>query len=122
MQLSELFRRGIVVPLTDRSAEQLARWSVDGFVSVEYLPIVGESLFEEVWNAGIFQSVNTTCSTLIGDYEEEDLQPEVLNTAIAALTAKMGEIKGSTVRSFVEDLIALCKSAMAKNRTVYFVL
>jgi hypothetical protein len=64
MQLSKFFRRGIVVPLTDRSAEQLSRRSVDDFATVEFLPIVDQSLFEEIWQAGVFQAINGACSTL----------------------------------------------------------
>jgi hypothetical protein len=122
MQLSELFRRGVIVPLTDRSAEHLARWSVDDFVSVEFLPIGNESLFEEIWKAGVLQALNAACSIAISDYEEECLQPDTLKTAIAVLTAEMGKIEEPLVRSFVDDLLGLCKSALAKNRRVYFIL
>lgn len=122
MQLSQLFRRGIVVPLTDTTAQQLAQWSVEGIVQVEYLPIPDQSLFEEIWRAGVFQAINDTCSTLISDYEEEDVRPEALGRAIAALAAKQQHIQDPDLRGFVDNLIALCQSGAEKNRPVYFVL
>jgi hypothetical protein len=122
MQLSQLFRRGIVVPMTDHSAEQLSRWTVDDFVSVEFLSIANESLFAEIWKAGVFQSINATCSTVIADYEEEDLQPAVLERVIATLTAQQDKIKETTVRLFIESFIGLCRLALEKNRPVYLLL
>src|SRR5574340_60352 len=122
MQVSELFRRGIFVPLTDRSAEQLSRWSVDDFVTVEFLPIVDQSLFEEIWKAGVFQALNNACSTVIDDYEEEELHPNLLERAITTLTARQYEVKEPAVELFVESLITICRSALEKHRPVYFVL
>jgi hypothetical protein len=122
MQLTQLFRRGILVPLTDRSAEQLSRWSVDDFVTVEFLPIGDQSLFDEIWQASIFQSLNSACSTLIDDYEEEVLRPDDLERAIATLSASQRTVKEPAVELFVESLIAICRSALEKHRPVYFVL
>lgn len=122
MQLSEKFRRGIVVPLSDHSAEQLSRWAVDKFVMVEFLSIVDQSLFDQIWEAGIFQAINSACSTLIDDYEEEDLQPDLLERAIAALSATQRKVKEPAVKLFVDGLIAICRSAQEKHRPVYFIL
>ena len=122
MQVTELFRRGIVVPLTDRSAEQLSRMWVDDFATVEFLPIVDQSLFDEIWQANVFQSLNSACSTLIDDYEEAVLQPDVLERAISTLSASQRSVKEPAVELFVESLIAICRSAQEKHRPVYFVL
>jgi hypothetical protein len=122
MQLPQLFRRGIVVPLTDHSAEQLSRGSVDDFVAVGFVPIVSQSLFDEIWEAGLFQSLNSVCSTLIDDYEEEELQPEQLERAIASLAASRHRVMKPGVELFLENLIMLCRSAREKHRSVHFVL
>lgn len=122
MQLSQLFRRGIVVPLTDATVQQLASWSVTGTVRVEYLPIPDESLFEQIWNAGVLQAVNERCSTAIDDYEEERVGPEVLELVIASLVAKQQDILAPDVSNFVDNLIDMCKSAIEKQRPLYFVL
>ena len=122
MQLAQLFRRGILVPLTDRSAEQFSRWSVDDFVTVEFLPISDQSLFDEIWEAGVFQSLNSACSTLIDDCEEEVLQPDLLEQAIATLIASQRKVTKPAVKLFVESLVAIFRSAQDKHRPVYFVL
>jgi len=122
MQLAELFRRGVVAPLTDEAAEELAQWSSTATSQVDFLPISTDALFQQIWSTGVFQEMNRACSSMIDDYEEEDLQPDVLRTALDVLDAKTVEVEEIAVKQFLLQLTALCKSALNRNHPVYFVL
>ncbi|MDZ7616453.1 MAG: hypothetical protein U1E05_05570 [Patescibacteria group bacterium] len=122
MQLSQLFRRGIVVPLTDRTEEQFSRWFVDDFATVAFLPIADESLFEDIFKAGVFHLLNEVCSTTIDDYEEEALPATTLERGITALAARQKELtEQRNVGLFVESLIMILRLALENHRPVYFV-
>jgi hypothetical protein len=122
MQLSQLFRRGVIVPLTESTAEQLTRWSVDDFARVEYIPIVSQALFEDICEAGVFRVLNRACSANIGDYEEEELKQGLLAHGITALVACRDGITVPAVASFVDCLIGALKTARQQQRSVYFIL
>jgi hypothetical protein len=121
MQITQLFRRGIVAPLTDQTADQLATWFVDGLVSIDFLPISNDAMFYKLWDTGIFQSLNQKCGTIIDDYEEEALKPDNMEIAMSVLIEFKQTIKDPDVNLFVENLITLCRSAQKNNHPVYFV-
>ena len=122
MQLPELFRRGVVAALDEGADAQLATWDVEDGPYVAWIPLASDSLFNEVWDAGVFKVINAECGTLIDDYEEEDLSPESLPKAIAALTRLRYSCDSHSVRPFLEKLIRLCELARREGRSVYFIL
>jgi hypothetical protein len=63
MQNSELFRRGVVVPLDDRAEESLRCNNVNTTTQVQYLPITNDSLFEGLWKSGLFHEIYKRCGT-----------------------------------------------------------
>ncbi len=121
-QLSRVFRRGIVSPLTEDSAFQLERWFIDSSVWVDFLLLEDDSLFYSIFEHGIFDSINRRCKVIIDDYEEECLETEMLAEAIAALQETRPNIKYDMVNAFVGDLIDLLQSAKNRNQPVYFIL
>jgi hypothetical protein len=122
MQLPQLFRRGVVVPLSDWSADQLSQWTVDDFVAVGFVPIGDQVLFDLIWDAGVFHAINAACATRIDDYEEEVLPCERLPSAITTLTSLIASTTDRRVHSFVSSLITICRLAKETERSVYFVL
>jgi hypothetical protein len=96
-------------------------WNVNGPVEVQWLPI-SESLFTDIWSAGILQSLNAVCSLCIDEYGEEVLPPEQLNLALAVVDSLRSEIKESEPAMFLDQLIAIFRTAISTNRPIYFVL
>jgi hypothetical protein len=71
LQNSELYRRGIVCPLT-AEVEGLLRCSQgDLHCQVQLLSIDTEEFFESIWELGLFEEINQQTGALIDDYEEE---------------------------------------------------
>lgn len=120
MQLSQLFRQGIVRPQDDSAASQLAAQEVQTPIRVEWLPIPNQEQFDRIWAAGVFQRIGDTCGVWITDYEEVELKAGEVRTALLAL----GEMEepDAEVAQFLEKLRALLAEAAAARQSVYFVL
>ena len=48
MQPSELWRRGVVMPVTVEATEQILAGAVDRDILVEFLPIADDALFSQL--------------------------------------------------------------------------
>lgn len=120
-QLAQLFRRGIVTPLTVEASNELAEWSLTQPARVELITIPDQAIFEEIWQTGVFQAINERCSCLIDDFEEECLRPEAVNEALEVLADKYGKAQSPGVDAFIANLTALLKGAKDRQQCVYFV-
>ncbi|MCC9605376.1 hypothetical protein LOC68_23265 [Blastopirellula sp. JC732] len=120
MQLPALFRRGVVRPLDDHAERQLLQFSIEAPLRVEWLPILEDPFFDEIWGTGLFQRINQACGTNISDYEEEILPAPTLQTAIAAI--RTGRPSGRLSDEFCQQLEALLTDAAVTNRSVFFVM
>ena len=120
MQLSQLFRRGIVLPLDDDSARQLSEFAVHSPVRVEWLPILGDEQFTEIWETGVLQRINQNCGTSISDYEETVIPTSKIQYAIKAI--RSASETNASASQFFGLLDLLLSDAMVMNRSVYFVL
>ncbi len=121
-QLSEVWRRGIVLPLTRETAIEMSECYVSEESEVKYLPIRSDSLFDELWKTNLFQEINSSCNTLIDDYEEEELRPEALSSALRKIIEKRSSGQSKQVSIFLEDLENLFREAIELTFPVYFVL
>jgi hypothetical protein len=122
MQIPELFRRGLVVPETDEAETELRSWNVSKCAKVRYLPIEGDALFLSLWKAGLFRAINRACGTNIDDYEEEVLEPDMLERAILAVKQVLGEVHEPSVRQFIEKLSPFLEDAARMEKPVFVVL
>jgi hypothetical protein len=124
MQNSELFRRGVVLPLDDRAEDGLRFNDVDPSMQVQHLPIISEVLFEALWRIGLFHQINNRCATLIDDYEEAVVEPHG-TSSLASLVSAVGiptEGVPPDVNSFLDDLHDLANRASSLKRPLFFVL
>lgn len=124
MQVSELYRRGIVLPLDDCAVESLRRYEVDDQTRVKYVPIHTDALFLELWNLGLFKEINARCGTLIDDYEEEFLNPPQLASALAVIESIQKKSTSSNLRvnDFLKELDSVARKAYSTSRPLLFVL
>ncbi|MCB1099807.1 MAG: hypothetical protein KDN22_29840 [Verrucomicrobiae bacterium] len=120
-QLSEVWRRGVVVPLTNDSANEMAQFAVSSEAEALCLPIDTDALFYEIWATNLFQDINRSCGVLIDDYEEEKLPPEALGAALTVVSNHLSKAR-SQVFSFLKELEKMIKEAIKLSFPVYFIL
>jgi hypothetical protein len=119
MQLSQLYRRGVVRPLDEHAAKRLAAFKVDAPIRVEWLPVLGDDQFGDIWDSGILQRINEACEIQISDYEEIELKACGIPKALNVLTCPH---QGSRdVMTFFDALKQLLMDAAATASNVYFV-
>jgi hypothetical protein len=124
MQNSELFRRGIVVPL-DRDAENSLRVNdVSRSTRVRYLGIANDQLFETLWKVGLFQAINAQCRSTLDDYEEGLIEPSSASGILTALelVASKPAAQQPEVARFLADARGLVNEAAMSLRPILFVL
>jgi len=124
MYVSELFRRGIVLPLDEVAEASVRAYVVSETTSVRYLKIPSEELFETLWRLGLFREINARCGTLLDDYEEEMVEPARLGAILLAIdsVAKSGVARQPSVVNFLGQMRALVQEASDLSRPLLFVL
>ncbi len=121
-QLTEIWRRGIVVPLSAQRADEMASFHVSSEEDVEYLEIKDDSFFDSLWGTNLFQDINRKCGSLIDDYEEEVLAPEALIGVLGVVTKHMLHLREPRITLFLEKFGAMVKRAIDLGYPVYFIL
>ena len=123
MQNSELFRRGVVLPLNEEAEELLKINEVEETTSVRYLEIEDEKGFENLWAVGIFQKINERVNGMIDDYEEHFVEASKMSGVMAAIDDVRGANKLSNdVESFMGSLVSMASEASSIERPLLFVL
>lgn len=120
MQMSQLYRRGVVRPLDDKAARQLASYSIEDSIRAEWLPIPCDSQFDAIWESGVFQRINEVCHVEISDYEEIELPSAQVDMALMVIRHEMN--KECAKIPFFRNLEQLLQAAKDSERSVYFVL
>ncbi|WP_417735256.1 hypothetical protein [Rosistilla oblonga] len=120
MQPSELWRRGVVMPLSTGVIERIAAWDVDDSVEVDFLPIDDESLFHQLWDIGLFSEINDACSTLIDDYESEWLPQEQFPAAAEVVKRLQHQNSNGRVGQFLNHLSDMIDRATVRQMPLYF--
>jgi len=122
MQVSAIFRRGVILPLDEEAEGRLKANDVEETISVRYLEIE-DRIFEVLWYTGVFQRINARTNALIDDYEEcfveADLMPEVLKAIAETLTKRTFS---SSVMNFLTSLSSIATEAASSGRPLFFVL
>jgi hypothetical protein len=124
MQNSELFRRGVVLPLDDHAEWCLRANKSYQDMHVDYLPIIDDPMFECLWSCGILQEINRLCGTLIDEYEEEFVEVQDILSLIGVFQSKV-ECVSSThadIAPFLSELGKLAQKAAGIGRPLLFVL
>jgi hypothetical protein len=122
VEMVELDRRGIYVPKTDRAESHFRRSRGPlSSVTVDVLSIEDDALFYELWT--VFLSINNACGSIIDDYEEDMLEPEVLDKAIDVLNRKETHRHiTERMEKFLIALVQLLQKAKETHRPVLFIL
>jgi hypothetical protein len=119
MQLPQIYRRGVVRPLDDDAAKELSSFGVFNPIRVEWLSVLGDSQFAEIWESGLLQRINEACGVEISDYEEVELIAADLPKALRAVESVVCD--SAVANTFARRLRSLLSDASASGRCAYFV-
>lgn len=124
MQNSELFRRGVVLPLDTEAENRLRMNDVNESVAVRYLEIPDQSCFESLWDLGLFQAINAKAGTVIDDYEEEFIEVASVGHILQAVNEvrSRAESRNTATQSFLSRLSDLVKESEKLKLPILFVL
>jgi hypothetical protein len=123
MQTSELYRRGIVIPLDDSAEERMRKDDVIESMSVHFVPLANE-VFVQLWRMGFFYKINEHCSVLLDDYEQDVVEPlhaKRLLEIVSAITRDLRK-QPDELTSFLHELHAAVSIAADIGRPMWFVL
>lgn len=123
MQCSELYRRGVVLPLDSTALEALRLYGADSETAVEFLEI-DEPLFAVLCAKGLFEMINARTGAHIDDYEEEWVEFEAadgIREAIHAFRAKF-RLSDPDLLGFLTALEQLAATASRERLPLLFVL
>lgn len=118
MQLSSLYRRGVIRPLDNNASNQLAAFRVDSPIRVEWLAVASEEQFGRIWDSRVFRCINDACGIDISDYKEVELKSHLVKTAHSVVDCVP---LVDDAAHFAAGLKSLLLEAMLENRSVYFV-
>lgn len=124
MQNSELFRRGVVLPLNSEAENRLRINDIDESVAVRYLEIPDQSSFENLWALGLFQAINAKAGSMLGDYEEEFIEPSAasnIHQAVIEVQSK-AELLNLENQSFLVQLSDIVQESEKLKLPILFVL
>ena len=122
MRPSELWRRGIVLPLNAAAASQIAGSDIDDNTEVDYLPIEDDDLFHQLLEIGLLNKINRACSTMIDEYEAEWLPSEQLPAAKAVVASLLWHRPSGEIAKCLHRLAAMIDRAVAIRMPLYFEL
>ena len=121
MQNSELYRQGVVLPLSDEAAHDLRHQRASEATSVEWIEFIDDQ-FSILWVHGVFKAINEACSTLIDEYEED----WVPHARMADFQRSISELLRKRTWSpknleLLEKLAKLAEKAESTQRDILFV-
>ncbi|MEM1060469.1 MAG: hypothetical protein AAGK14_14740 [Verrucomicrobiota bacterium] len=124
MQNSELFRRGVVLPLNQEAENSLKANKVEEETSVRYLEIGDQDEFEAIWKARLFERINARTNGLIDDYEEYFVEAASMPAVLEAIeeTRSENSTNCSEIDNFLTALSSLASEAALLERPLLFVL
>ena len=122
MQNSELYRRGMVVPLSQDA--------LGAIVAVRFrkalaavASLATESDFEWLWAKGFFAEINDRTGALLDDYEEDEIGVEHVVDVLRVAT-QFQSIRGSSpsVSTFLGNVADARRGAIDREMPVFFIL
>ncbi len=123
VEMVECERLGIYVPKTDRAEAHLRKSGAPLLsVTVDVLSVDEDGLINELWAINLFEEINAACGSMIDDYEEDMLEPEVLDKAIDVLNRKETHRHiTERMEKFLNNLLQLLQKAKDTHRPVLFI-
>jgi hypothetical protein len=120
MQVSEIYRRGIVLAATPLALKSLRDNNIELDTQVSCVPI-SETLFERLWAGAFVRDLNNACGTSFDDHEQDFLPHGQLDVAIRLLDDRMVENADVEMMTFCENLRSLLQEAKSRGYPVLFV-
>jgi len=120
---SELYRRGIVLPLSAEACDAIRANSADENTPARTLNLSNDILFYDLWNWGILNQINAVCGSLIDEHEEDELPFEKLADVLGVIDEFL--LKREAIgdrRTFLLALRQLCLAAQSSRTSLFFVL
>jgi hypothetical protein len=111
----------VVRPLDEQAREALERCYLDRSIRCEWLPILDEEEFIEIWKSGLLQHIGATCNLRFTDYEEIMIDAARTKHAAQAVKQFLGQ-ECHDCRIFAESLIGLLLDAKSSGMPVLFIL
>ena len=123
MQNSELYRRGMVVPLSQDALGAIRSSTVSEGTSVAVASLATESDFEWLWAKGFFAEINDRTGALLDDYEEDEIGVEHVVDVLRVAT-QFQSIRGlpPSVSTFLGNVADACRGAIDREMPVFFIL
>jgi len=123
MNNTELFRRGVVVPLNSDVEKSLFNNDVSEGILVKQYIYPDDTAFYSLYNYDFFDYINNEIGTMLDDYEEEVVNANNLPLLIGAINdfLKSKHIDGETI-GFVKRILEICYYANDNHRPIFFFL
>ncbi len=123
MQNSELYRRGVVVPLGRDAADRLACNDIEETTPVRAIGIASQQDFEDLWDSGLFAGINQRLGLCLDDYEEQVVEPRLVPALKEILILLARKERENSARSvFLDGVMELCDIAIRDDVPLYFIL
>jgi hypothetical protein len=121
MQLSEVFRMGIVIPNTENTSLQMVNDAVGGIMDVKFLPI-SQSQFHGLWETGMFERLSDVLGERLVEYENICIHD--MDKIVASASALNGILKASngSARTLVANVVEMFEYAGKEKRSIYLIL
>ena len=120
MQLSELFRRGIVAATTIEKHEELLSGAVQPGDGIEVIK-VDDSDFLILWCSGIIEECNKKCNSLVDDYKEEMIIGDELDKLIDVLKRYIKKGLDVLLEGLLYSILQLALRAKENKTGVIFI-
>jgi hypothetical protein len=119
MTNSELYRRGVVFPLTEGACMALSNNDVNERTEVYVIKLNDDNSFYALWEVGFIQELNRHCASLIDEHESECWSPEQVNKALRIV----GGFSKDTGRldTFLAEFKEQILLANIRNMPVFFI-
>ena len=120
MQTSELYRRGVVLPLDNDAELQLRTCDCEPNANVDCVSLDDDELFEALWLTGVFPEINQQCDALIGDYEACFVEADQMSRVIDIIECFWLESEDEEYAQFLHEFHALARKALERRRPLLF--
>lgn len=122
MQISERFRRGVVVPLDHAAVEAFEADHTTEATRVHFIKIADQAEFEALWKTGLFGEINASTGSMIDDYEEAAISVDMIPRLRVVESYADRRVGGAIAAHFFSALLEASNVAERSTTPVYFVL
>jgi len=117
MHVTQLYRRGIVLPRTPEALDAIRSNDVSEQTQVSLFMFQSHGDFYGGWR--VFEEINAQCGTIIDDYEETEVAPEDIKKMMVIL-ARLGRGASPEDARFYTAFTELCGQALQLGMPLFF--